>query len=743
MAEGWKQIWDDIRGAIRGSPPAAVIEPEESGTPPTPVAEAASEAFDIAPNAEAVIAESVTPPTPVPLNLPAPPLLEGPVHRDGMETAPASSAAAEPMAPATFLRCITSNMGIVTITAILTSYLFLRFDGARLVQQWVAPRPPAPDVVATFEGGQITLADLEAHLTLLVPDEYRATLQTPEGLRAVVREMATDELARRWAAEQKVEAQDTFKHTMEHITENVNLDTFQSQLHEGAIAVPESEIQAYYDANRAEFGERTLADAREDIRQRLVGEKEGQYVKDYIARLKENASITRNDMLLDVLPPTEAELREYFGANTEQYTVTAQYTVDELYLPITADEQSARESAEAALRKVSSGDSFGAAGQVTGMQVLTNTVIAAGQRSETWEKAVQQLQADELSEVVRDGNGFAIVSLRAATPTRPMTYEEARPQVLAAVEQRQLEQWMGENGSKTLFTLKGKQYTLGQFYQEYKELPPSTQAQFAGPEGMKRLADQLIERLLLVEDTYDQLLQVENKDEIDQVRLDVLKQMMHQQEIDDAIQVSDEEIQQFYEQNLDLMTPPPRARIRYIRIGLGQTDDERKKAQARADEAYSRLVPPPLQQAIEFADVAKEYSEDTATAANGGEFPDWIGESNDPLEPPEYHALHERVLGMGLNEISPPFELGNSIYIVQLLMRDEPKTITLEEAKPYIKEELTNQKHDEQLVQLQDRLARQVNLVFYDSVLDTYATAAGGSGELQPRPSILPQGATP
>jgi hypothetical protein len=99
--------------------------------------------------------------------------------------------------------------------------------------------------------------------------------------------------------------------------------------------------------------------------------------------------------------------------------------------------------------------------------------------------------------------------------------------------------------------------------------------------------------------------------------------MMHQEEVDDKIQVTDEEMQKFYDENIDLMALPPKAHIRYIRIGLGQTEDEQKAARTRADEAYKKLVPGLFQQGADFAGVAQEYSEDPETAAQGGELSDW------------------------------------------------------------------------------------------------------------------------
>ena len=763
MAEGWKQVFEDLRNALRGGPPpeqaapAAVAEPRDEAPPPD-----APEAA-VAPDTSAAVAEPVDD-TRAGNGYPAAPeaaaaaLDAGPIEAmlyessapdSGISGAAAPDAAGATPAPAAAAeaqtlpdqvdataqprwRCYAGKGFTLLIVGAVLVNLFLRFDVARLWAQWTAPKPPAPDVLATFDGGQITTADLEEHFQLLVPEEYRKEARSLETLRKVVQEMAADETARRWAAEQKTDASETFGHTMQHITENINLDSFLAQLHEGGISIPESEIQAYYEANKTRFGDRTLDDVREEIRQTLVAEREDQYLKDYIERLKNNASITRDFALLDMPEPSEADLRAYYEANTQAYTMTAQFTVDMLSIPIGADENAARAQADQALTKIRSGAAFAdIPAQVTGARVITGALVFAGEFGPEWDAAVQALQPNEISNILRAGSAFQIVRLVAAQPSRRLTFEEARPRVLATVRQQRTDAWMQDNGSKTLFTIKGKQFTLGQFYREYQEMAPEVQAQFAGAQGMKQLGDLLIDRLVLVEDTYDQLLEVKNKDRIDQTRLDVLKQMMDQQEVDDKIEVTDEEIRQFYDQNPQMMAPPPQARIRYIRIALGQTEDEQKTARARAEEAYQKLVPGMFQQGADFAPVAKEYSEDPETAANGGEFPGWIGETGNPLEPPELHQLHEIVLSLPVNQISPPFDLGDSRYIVQVIERKEPPPLTFDQARPYIKDLLTERKHDELQRQLQDQLAKKINLVIYDSALQAYyektAAQAGGA----------------
>ncbi|MBE2225200.1 MAG: peptidyl-prolyl cis-trans isomerase [Anaerolineae bacterium] len=190
--------------------------------------------------------------------------------------------------------------------------------------------------------------------------------------------------------------------------------------------------------------------------------------------------------------------------------------------------------------------------------------------------------------------------------------------------------------------------------------------------------------------------------------------------MDDKIEITDEEIQQYYQENQGLMAFPPQARIRYVRIGLGNSEDEAAAARQRTDEAYEKLAPGLFQDGEDFSAVAQEYSEDPETAANGGEMPGWIGEGGDILAEFEMHPFHEAISGLQVDEISPPFEFGGSLYIVQVIERTEPETVGLEEARPFIEEILTEQKHVELEAQLQAQLLEQANFEIYWPVLENY-----------------------
>lgn len=707
MAEGWKQVWEDIRNALRGEPGAEPEAPDERSTEtdsPGIEAPTLSSGLDGDPTLAPSLQE---------------PLIENALAGEQAALAePAAPLVLRPERLADRVRVI-APYGIVAL--LLLGFAWVS-GGNQLWLRWTAAKPPAPDVVATFEGGKITVADVEAHVKLLAPDQAQQALRSPETLFLVVEDMVIDELARRWAAQRRPDQSETFQHAMQHINESLNLESFDLRLHESDIPVTESEIQAYYEANKTRFGDQTLATVREQIRQTLVAQREQSYIQDYVRRLKDNASITTNLDLLNVPPPAEDDLRRYYDANRTSFQLPRQVVMDELRFP-SRDEAAARQPADDALLKVRSGATFSEAGRaITGTLVLTGAIVSEGTRAPAWDAAVFALTQGEVSSVFRAGDSFYIVRQNELKPPRTQSLQEVRAQVMAVVQQQQTDEWFKSNADKTLLTLSGKQYTLGQFYQEYQELDTVTRAQYAGPEGMKRLTETLIERLLLVQDTYDKLLDTQNKPLSDESRLQVLKQMLHQEEIDDKIKITDEELQAYYNEHKAELAEPPQSRIRSITIRQGQTNDERTKAWDRANEAYKKLAPGLFQKGADFAEIARQYSEDES-AAGAGSAERWIREEADLLAELAEHPFHQQILGLREGDISRPFEWNGVIYIVQVLERKPARPLSFDEAKTYIGEELRLRKHDALTVELSSKLLEQAQVKTYERSLQTWLAA--------------------
>ncbi len=86
-----------------------------------------------------------------------------------------------------------------------------------------------------------------------------------------------------------------------------------------------------------------------------------------------------------------------------------------------------------------------------------------------------------------------------------------------------------------------------------------------------------------------------------------------------AANVSDQQLRQQYQDNIDSYRTPDRVRVRHILIKTqGKSKDEAAKLKAKAEDVLKQL-----QHGGDFAELAKKYSDDTGTAVKGGEL-GWI-----------------------------------------------------------------------------------------------------------------------
>lgn len=487
-------------------------------------------------------------------------------------------------------------------------------------------KPPAPGIVATFEGGQISRKEVEDYLNKLVkgadPDAVRQ-LRRKDVYKSIVSTLALDYMIQEKIKEKKLDKKENVKHVMKHISEEMNIDELHSRAHKGGIKVSETDIRRYYEDNRKQYEGTSLIEVKEEIRNILQAEKENDYFRNYMDELKKNAVITREYRLLKVPEPTEPEMRLYYEENRKTF----------------------------------------------------------------------------------------------GSPEKP--FPEVKDQIMESLRKEKEKKWFEQNRSRTLFTIHGKRYTAGEFYQELGELPLPEQERFQGFEGLKTLMDRMIERLLVVEDTYDQMLNTENREEIKHVRDDILKQLLHQEEVDDKVEISDEEIKTYYDSHKKELAEPPQVKISYIRIYGGQTADEKERAEENVKEAYNKLKLGFWKKGEPFEKVALEYSEDPETARKGGEIDGWISESSNLFEEIATHIFHENVLSLSAREISPPFYFQGSYYIVKVRKRKEPRPLSFEEAREQIKAELSAKKHEELTYKMGQTLLEKANLVIYDEEIES------------------------
>jgi parvulin-like peptidyl-prolyl isomerase len=493
-------------------------------------------------------------------------------------------------------------------------------------------QPPNPDTAAVFNGGRIMRQEVQDAIDKLSKhfgEEKEAVEQLHNTItyKRLITGMILERMVKRKIKAMKMDSRKNIKHVMKHVSEELNIDQMHSRAHESQIEVRDEEIRNRYNQNRSSFGQITLAQATNQIRRELQEEKEERYFENYLADLRKNAVITRNDELLEIPPPDEVELRAYYEENKTFYP-----------------------------------------GKL---------------------------------------------------------FEDVQSLVFEKVHTRNRQKWFEENGSRTLMTIHGKRFTLGEFYEEFMELTDAEKERYKNIESMKTMLDRLIDRLLIVEDTYDQMLSSETRNDLDHIREDILRKVLHQEEVDDKIQITEKEIRVFYEKNSAAYVKPPRVQISYIRLSSGQTDADQERAEKKIKEAYAKLKPGLFKDGAPFATIAMQYSEDPETAKDGGALDEWISEEANIIAEIANHGFHENVLGLGENEISRPFIFHGSYYIVQVRKRQDPSPMPFEEARKLIEAELKARKHEVLTRDMEKTLLEQANLVIFEPVIEAMLAKDG------------------
>jgi parvulin-like peptidyl-prolyl isomerase len=149
----------------------------------------------------------------------------------------------------------------------------------------------------------------------------------------------------------------------------------------------------------------------------------------------------------------------------------------------------------------------------------------------------------------------------------------------------------------------------------------------------------------------------------------------------DASDVSDNELQRFYDDNKDRLTLPAQVRVRHILLKWkprGTQDDQ---------SAIREEIKPILERARDgedFAMLAREFSEDAATRQNGGE----TGLFTYGAMVPPFEAA---AFALEPGEISDPVDTVFGVHILKLEELMEPRLLPLDEVREQLRDYVSEQ----------------------------------------------------
>ena len=476
--------------------------------------------------------------------------------------------------------------------------------------------PPSPEIVATYDGGTITTEELrkELHETMprceqdyLCPEHelnhalcsqeekcekycpHHEQFETPRIFKTFIENIVLNKMAEKYAKKKKIDKKSEFEHIMKHIDEEISLSNLHSRIDNKELKAGEIEIQKYYEEHRQEFSAKTFTEVKEKIQQRLRPKIEQDYITNYIKELEENAFVTKNYQLLTSPQPLESEIWEYYQKNKDKFYQREMIEKDQIILKISDDEKKVKQKAEKALQLLRSGEDWSRVArdyskEKTSKRETGPVKVERGSRSKAFEENVFNLNPGEISNVFKEGNSFFIVRLKEKFPGRQKELVEVKEQIKETVQEEKERAYYEENKGRTLFTIHGEPYTLGVFLEELQELAPEEAHKYTTIEAKKELLDRMISRLVLVEAARDEVSTPQKEELSEKTRTAILRQMLHQEEVDDKIEISDQETEKFYQRNKLRYCTPTRVKISYIRISQGETKEEKKKVKTRIGE---------------------------------------------------------------------------------------------------------------------------------------------------------------
>lgn len=258
--------------------------------------------------------------------------------------------------------------------------------------------------------------------------------------------------------------------------------------------------------------------------------------------------------------------------------------------------------------------------------------------------------------------------------------------------------------------------TVGEIQQEFARIPPQFSSYFDQGERKEQHVQNLVDKLLFARKAREQgaLQKEEIKRKIDSY-IEMVLYSEFLRSITESLQVSPEEIRQYYEANRETFSTPERVRARHI---LVKTEEEAKKVKAELDAGAA------------WDELAKNYSTDKRTALRGGDL-GFFRRGDLPEKEVETAAF-----GMAAGSVSAPVKSRLGWHIIRLEEKKPREIQPLGSVENSIQNRLLNQKRKDRIEQVRTELFKEYGAEFNrDLVRDIPVNSNAPTPQQPPRPS--------
>jgi parvulin-like peptidyl-prolyl isomerase len=622
--------------------------------------------------------------------------------------------------------------------------------------------PSNPKVVASFNGGEITQDQLKAKYEELMPC-CKERYQGAEGQKTFIKQMVLPAVIADTIKKKKINIREGIREKLGNLTGELNISFLHMKFHEEILDTNKKhgELRENYEFQKRRLegyplSERydRLVQLHQQIHAQIAKEVET-VAKQYIQRLRREASITRDFETLKI-KVTEDDLKHFYqkhqeGLHGEEYRVPERVKIEEIKLNVEKGEEDcptcpkegrAKEMAQKALDELRSGAEFHTVARKYSSDIpsIGPKWLDGGRNGKEFDDAVFSLEVSETSPVFKSGNSFYIVRMLEKEPGYLKPYEAVRDQIEMEYRWQKGEEHLKDNGDRILFTINGKPYTIGDFIKAYTREVPAHGCHHQQKTGMrkahekepqlcdfahndfeeqKRIIDGMIDRELIIEDTFNQMIQVEHQKEIEFLTMASLYPIFHQEEMEREIRITDEMVKTYHRKHKEEYQSPAKAKIRMILIKGGEKREEKEKAYQKAKTVYREIKPSFLsfKKGRDFGEVARESSDDSQTASKGGALDVDIYECRNAVEYMLLHGFHKKIFELEPGDISDVFEFGGDYYLIEIKEMENRKEIPFQDIKEEVKKDLMAKEHQKVMERWEDDLLKSVEFVIYGNTL--------------------------
>ena len=248
------------------------------------------------------------------------------------------------------------------------------------------------------------------------------------------------------------------------------------------------------------------------------------------------------------------------------------------------------------------------------------------------------------------------------------------------------------NEIKVLATVNGKDITNQDAYVFLNQLGPQTAAQFGTPEGIKKVAGELVNQELIYLEAVEKGLDEEEtfKMELEKVKENVLKQYAINKLLSGII-VTEEDIVEFYNEHKEYFEVPEAVRASHILV---------------SEEEEAKEIAKKIKEGLSFEEAAKEYSS-CPSKENGGD----LGEFTRGKMVPEFE---QAAFLLEEGELSEPVKTQFGYHLIKVSCKKEAHTSPLEEVKEEINNQILGLKQQERYVSKTNELRNKFEVKTYN-----------------------------